>query len=384
MTKNQMRNSKFNGCGDPKLEALRRLADTLAFHPKLTDGCFSNDRLAEYASNPQQQFFEFQHVQECPRCNATYYAYRASRVLKLLPKRWNLAVSLDSISNEDDGFSQVIGFVDLESRCFEASESDFDWRPSRLRIRVNVVVDAKNKVFSVVLLDAGKEIQGAFAITNSGKRLLDAVEPRGTYQILLDDDVELIETNAEFISRILGGKELILQFQSGSESLDSMPTLKLLELFEAVESKFDYVLPCGLMSKTYLNSARLCESSVALTEIAKRLDAALPYDLDVIVSNCWPMANVARRIARIRNLRADKAFVRDVLCEGYLPTVLTDDIPSGAKVVVIADVVVSGTQVHRIRQCIEQRNADVVGLLLSQYRLKSANCCEMNLVGSAN
>lgn len=132
-------------------------------------------------------------------------------------------------------------------------------------------------------------------------------------------------------------------------------TYDVLEHAGAIErGQYDYLLPCGQHSDTHVNAARLCWSEVVLARVAALIGRLLrDLEFDTLVSTCWPMATIARRLLRTIPRRVDH-----VLVEGYPPTFL-GAIHPGSQVVILTDVVVSGRLTRAIQAEVRRRDGRV-------------------------
>jgi orotate phosphoribosyltransferase len=137
----------------------------------------------------------------------------------------------------------------------------------------------------------------------------------------------------------------------------------LLAAAGAVERDWDYRLPCGLHSDTHVNLGRLCRSEELLDGVGVACGIALNHskvEFDTVVSTGGPMSMVARRMLRLTSSRGP---IDHVPSHGYERLTFLRDIRPGARVVLLLDVVVTGTLISRLSAEIGRREGVVVKVL---------------------
>src|SRR5260370_7267522 len=125
----------------------------------------------------------------------------------------------------------------------------------------------------------------------------------------------------------------------------------------AVESECDYVLPNGLHTSCHVNLGRICRSEVALTPIVGALDEMLKNEnCDALVSTSWAVATIARRVV-LRGVNRKSRPIQHVTGEGYDPPCILEEVPPGAHVIVLVDVVVTGSQIAKVTAELKRQKA---------------------------
>jgi Orotate phosphoribosyltransferase len=133
----------------------------------------------------------------------------------------------------------------------------------------------------------------------------------------------------------------------------------ILEVAGAIQRDYDYGLPCKLHSDTHIDIGKICESEEYLEKIVSALNEMIENEpFDTIVSNGWPLATIARRLM-LRHTRRPP-YIRHVKVEGYNPPNVLDQINPGARVILLLDVVVTGTQALRVTEELHRQKAKSV------------------------
>lgn len=141
------------------------------------------------------------------------------------------------------------------------------------------------------------------------------------------------------------------------QSIRERITREILREAEAIETDYDYVLPNGLHSDTHINLGRICRSESTLAPIVHVLDEMLTgRKFDTLVSTSWALATIARRLV-LRRSALPSQSVRHVTVEGYDPPSILEAVPSGANVILLVDVVVTGSQIARVTDELKRQNA---------------------------
>jgi orotate phosphoribosyltransferase len=134
-------------------------------------------------------------------------------------------------------------------------------------------------------------------------------------------------------------------------------TRQILRDADAIETQCDYVLPNGLHSDTHINLGRICRSESTLAPIVRVLDEMLTgRDFDTLVSTSWALATIARRLV-LRRSTAPSPKIKHVTIEGYDPPSILEAVRPGANVVLLVDVVVTGSQVACVTEELKRQNA---------------------------
>jgi orotate phosphoribosyltransferase len=136
----------------------------------------------------------------------------------------------------------------------------------------------------------------------------------------------------------------------------------ILATANAIESTFDYALPCGLHSDVHINIGKLCCSEHVLSEMSLVLEYALrKVAFDTIVSTGWTMATLVRRL--LLRWRRDGRRVQHVSVEGYPTPRFLEDVLPKSNAFILTDVVVTGQLVGAIVEELKSQGAKVVGAL---------------------
>jgi orotate phosphoribosyltransferase len=141
---------------------------------------------------------------------------------------------------------------------------------------------------------------------------------------------------------------------------DELDVITLLQDLDVVERDYDYVLPSGLHSDTYVNTAKLCRSEEGLRQVArafKDLFSDIPFD--AVVSSGWAMGMIARRLAR-HVACCSNLHIQLAVAEGYSSLSFTEDILPGSRVLVLTDVSITGQLSSRLKKHIHRFDASVV------------------------
>lgn len=129
---------------------------------------------------------------------------------------------------------------------------------------------------------------------------------------------------------------------------------------DAIERGYDYVLPCGIHAGVHINVGKICRSERLLGRIVALFDEALQgIGFDTIVSTGWAMATIARRLVARRCI-VRRQRIEHVMVEGYEAPALLKDLRPGARVVLILDVVVTGTLISRVVEEVQRFGATVI------------------------
>ena len=140
-------------------------------------------------------------------------------------------------------------------------------------------------------------------------------------------------------------------------SIREWMTRQILQDADAIETQCDYVLPNGLHSDTHINLGRICRSEGTLAPIVRVLDEMLTgRDFDTLVSTSWALATIARRLV-LRRSAPPSQTIRHVTVEGYDPPSILEAVRPGAKVILLVDVVVTGSQIARVTDELKRQSA---------------------------
>jgi orotate phosphoribosyltransferase len=135
-------------------------------------------------------------------------------------------------------------------------------------------------------------------------------------------------------------------------------TRQVLNDADAIETQCDYVLPNGLHSDTHINLGRICRSESTLAPIVRVLDEMLAgRDFDTLVSTSWALATIARRLVLRRSTQQQSKNIRHVTVEGYDPPSILEAVRPGSNVVLLVDVVVTGSQIATVTEELKRQNA---------------------------
>jgi orotate phosphoribosyltransferase len=134
-------------------------------------------------------------------------------------------------------------------------------------------------------------------------------------------------------------------------------TRQILRDADAIETQCDYVLPNGLHSDTHVNLGRICRSETTLAPIVRVLDEMLTgRDFDTLVSTSWALATIARRLVLRRSV-SPSGNIRHLTVEGYDPPSILEAVRPGANVILLVDVVVTGSQIASVTEGLKRQNA---------------------------
>lgn len=339
----------------------------LSIAPINEDECKTLEELYQlgFGQSRQLQLFGIKHIDLCPRCNSWFDSFAAIRAIEHLPRSWDVVLAPPEMDGQTS-FVQHLGKISLRTRQFESVENEITWRPSPMNMRLNLVVDSALGLACFTLLEVPTEVESITVRIHEQQLQMQSVEPSGTFEVVIEDDEEIIDLNGNPFSSLINGflaEPIAIEFKlKGEVRSNRRPVVQLLEEHGVLEHEYDYLLPGGYACKTHVNVAKVCHDEFLLDRLAEEFDTLLFDDLTVIVANSWATAMLARRVVRRRNVRAGVACVVDVLCEGYPYPVLTDAIPAGATVGIITDVVVSGTQVSRIRHAVRRVGGTVLSV----------------------
>lgn len=165
-----------------------------------------------------------------------------------------------------------------------------------------------------------------------------------------------LEDNPDVTPNGNSAKEHLSQ-PTKERSIREWITLQTLRDAEAIETQCDYVLPNGLHSDTHINLGRICRSESALAPIVRVLDEMLTGRIfDTLVSTSWALATIARRLV-LRRSTGQSRSIRHVTVEGYDPPNILEGVQSGANVILLVDVVVTGSQIASVTEELRRQNA---------------------------
>jgi orotate phosphoribosyltransferase len=349
------------------LPSRSRLATNFLFSDlRQTPACPSQGTLAELADRPGLDIPDAVrgHLSKCPHCAETFAAFRAAACVAGLPRRFVVALTeihLPAAEDRTVEAYQILGCIGLESRCFKACEPA-DWLPDPLCIRVNLVLDESSDFLSLTLLDVPDELASVTLTTPRGQEAMLKTAD-GAFEFVRTFDEYLFDDPPGSYITFLNAGLLQAVFERADRPGAGFQAevTDLLAAAGAVERAFDYVLPSGLHSDTHVRVGKLCHSENWLKGIAGAFDRLfVDVSFDAIAAAGWPMATIGRRLAALR-VRPKKAIPHVVLCEGYAPPRLLGDLPPGSRVLVLVDVVVTGTLVERVSTAVRRTGAVVVG-----------------------
>ena len=125
----------------------------------------------------------------------------------------------------------------------------------------------------------------------------------------------------------------------------------------AIESGCDYVLPNSLHADIHVNLGRVCRSEGTLKPIVGALAEILKLEkFDALVSTSWALAAIARRLITSCAGRQSRC-IQHVVVEGYDPPAIFEAVPPGAHVILLVDVVVTGSQIAKVTEELKRQNA---------------------------
>jgi orotate phosphoribosyltransferase len=193
------------------------------------------------------------------------------------------------------------------------------------------------------------------------ERIRKRLHPAGQHELVFPR-----EDNPGLIPKAEFAKEHVSQPRTERSTRDRI-VRQILREAKAIETQCDYVLPNGLHSDTHINLGRICRSEGALALIVRVLDDMLSgRNFDTLVSTSWALATIARRFVLHRSARG----IRHVTIEGYDPPSILEAVPSGANVILLVDVVVTGSQIARVTGELKKQNAasvKVVAIVDTDY-----------------
>jgi orotate phosphoribosyltransferase len=318
------------------------------------------------ASHPQGD-----HVVGCTRCASLFASYRSVRVVEALPARWHVRLQGITFNEAEEGEKrfQALGRVLLEKLQFELCEDGEAWQATPLCVRVNLVLDPVVDHFSLTLLEVPDRFEAVSVKTSKGWEALESMAPDGTFEFwkvlseyyLKDRDTYPLASLLDYIEA--GLLEIVFASHQSLEQHkeDSDDEAFLLSSFGAVERECDYELPSGLHTDTHINTGRLCRSENALRAVASSFNALfrdIPFD--TIVTNGWAMSTIARRLAAIRSAHTDSDPIAEIMYEGYDPALAVEDISFGSRVLILADVVITGKLMRRLQNAVQAAGGKVV------------------------
>ena len=132
---------------------------------------------------------------------------------------------------------------------------------------------------------------------------------------------------------------------------------QLLAKNAAFEEGCDYVVPSGHHVGVHVNLGRLCWSENAIDGLARLLAQELRrVSFDAILTHGWPMATVVRRLTGHYITRPIKL----IESEGYKDPILSRSLGDQSTVVVLLDVVISGSLARQLTARIRKAGSKVV------------------------
>jgi orotate phosphoribosyltransferase len=145
--------------------------------------------------------------------------------------------------------------------------------------------------------------------------------------------------------------------QGAERTVRERITRQTLRDANAIETDCDYVLPNALHCDTHINLGRICRSESALAPIVRLLDEMLAgRSFDTLVSTSWALATIARRLV-LRRSALLSGRIRHVTIEGYDPPGILEAVPAGANVILLVDVVVTGSQIASVTEELKRQGA---------------------------
>lgn len=335
--------------------------------------CLSENSLVEFARNPQLPLFDNLHLSTCIRCASLSITFRSLSTIEAMPQTATVPLSIGhtfDLHAIRDSLTQVLGRICLNSMRFEPVDTDSAWEPHPLFMRVNIVLNTAIDMFAVTVLDVPEEIESVFVKTPSGRLQLTPGSPSGTHELFVPvsecgTDHQPIPA-AEYLVQFLCDGKMELLFKAPFSKRQHFGTTTdsdvavLLKSIGAFEQDYAYVLPTGLHADTHINAARICDSESAITQIANAIDQTFPEEFDVIATNGWPLATIARRVAAMRNQRNADTWVREIMFESYLDPMPVEDMPAGSRVIVLVDVSVTGGLVTRLSESVTRFGGIVI------------------------
>ena len=186
------------------------------------------------------------------------------------------------------------------------------------------------------------------------ERIRKRLHPAGQHELAFP-----IEDKPSLFPNGNSAKDHVIQPRT-ERSIREWITRQILRDAEAIETECDYVLPNGLHSDTHINLGRICRSESTLAPIVRVLDEMLTgRNFDTLVSTSWALATIARRLVLRRSALPSRG-IRHVTVEGYDPPSILEAVPSGANVVLLVDVVVTGSQIASVTEELKRQNATSV------------------------
>jgi orotate phosphoribosyltransferase len=202
---------------------------------------------------------------------------------------------------------------------------------------------------------------GNARIDRIGKRL----HPAGQHELVFP-----VEDKPGLIPNGNSVREHVSQRRAERSIHDSI-IRQILRGAEAIETLCDYVLPNGLHSDTHINLGCICRSEGTLAPVVRVLDEVLTgRNFDTLVSTSWALATIARRLV-LRRSALQSRGIRHITVEGYDPPSILEAVPSGANVILLVDVVVTGSQIASVTKELKRQNAasvKAVAIVDTDYR----------------
>lgn len=305
----------------------------------------------------------------CPRCAFNRSVFVVGHRLASLDSQWSvhLGNAFRSASSKVGRPLQLLGHISFSTRDFTTCDES-DWVPSQLAMRINIVIDEGASFFSVTVLDVPHSVSRISLLTSADSHNLMANTTDGSYDLLVwqeatDSPQQSSLSFAELRDLLSAFKlQLVIAMREDDAEEFSSDLISVLEQHNAIERNADYELPCGLHSDTYINLPAICSREDSMQLIGSKLDF-LFWDkhFDTVFANGWAMSLLGRRLGDNRQAQGGKV-IQHVLCEGYTDPVLLDDIESGSQVLIILDVMITGTLASRLRRIVENSGAHVVGI----------------------
>ncbi|HET6325787.1 MAG TPA: hypothetical protein VFG04_14010 [Planctomycetaceae bacterium] len=330
--------------------------------------CMGIDALARAVRDSQPSLFKDEHIATCIRCTSVLTSFRAVSVIDELSPVSFVSLRLSSCATASDSL-QILGYISLESMQFELAPDEQSWIPHPMFMRVNLVMDSVVDMFGLSVLDVPEEISAITVTVPRGQVPLSRGVPPDVFELfepisICGADHKPVDP-AELLFSYLRDSEIILRIEvaSAQTNREFSPRAieSLLKSIGAIEQEFAYVLPTGLLTDTHVNAATLCDFEAAIQRIASAIDFTFPIHFDVVASNGWPTATIARRLAAIRNRRNAGVVVREIMFEGYVDPMPVEDMPHGARVLVLTDVSVTGGLLSLLCKSVVRFGGIVVG-----------------------
>jgi orotate phosphoribosyltransferase len=311
------------------------------------------------------------HVEGCPKCAFDFTVWRAANCLSQLPAYWlvHFGDALREWQTSDVYETrQMLGQISIETNTFSLCDEQ-DWTPSPLAMRTNLVIDEELRLFSLTVLDVPNAIESIALMTSHGMRHFQRIDEDVFELLISEESAEEHEflplLFADVWSQMAAHK---IQLAIGMTDACGIvagtgDAVEILEQYEAIERKADYLLPCGMHCDTYVNVAALCAHEDAMQLIAAKIDF-LFWDthFDAVLANGWAMSLIARRLADARQAQGRKEPIRLLQCEGYDDPTLLNDVVPGSQVLLLFDVVITGNLANKIIRMVKANGGDVVGV----------------------